>query len=116
MDTPTNRMGAFPLAGSSGPVPTLPSFGPGGGNGARLTESFLFDPWEPGQAVRREVIELIGGGGTKNHSPDREDPLVGQSERRVSGPSDGSVFVRQGSRHGSTEERSTACSPVDPVQ
>ena len=69
-----NQMGAFTLAGSSGPVPTLPSFGPGGGNRARLSESFLFGFREPDQAVRREVMELPGGGGTKYHSPDRGNP------------------------------------------
>ena len=88
-----NQMGAFTLAGSSGPVPTLPSFGPDGGNGARLSESLLFGLWGPDQAEHREVTELLGGVGPSTCAQ-TGGTLVGQPMRRVSGPSDGSVLVR----------------------
>ena len=65
--------------------------------------------------MRRDDNERVRGVGP-NTTAQTGRTLVGLSERRVSDPSDGSVFVRQGSRHGSTKERSTARSPVDPVR
>ena len=47
------------------------------------------------------------------YRPDRGNP--GGAANTESGPSGESVFVPWGSRHGSTEERSTARSPVDPA-
>ena len=106
------------LTGSAGPVPTLPDFGPGSGNGAALKASSFFGFGGPDQKGHQGVTEILKTasqvvgpsirartGGTLR--------LVGQPDRRVSGPSDGSVSVRQGRR--SKEERSTVRRPVDPV-
>ena len=114
------RMGAFTLRGIRGPTTHGTRFGPKRRqrNNSRVIISFRLG------ALEARTIKSTGGrGDARRHlvrrganrsCPNRGIP-GGAIKTEYVGPRDGTVSVRRGSRYGSTEERSTARSPVDPV-